>query len=347
MRRRRHGRCRLVRSPLTKVRPLLSRILLAIASAWLTVAALPAHAQPAAKGLELVDYTDEFARIWDATAALPDAERVATFKREFAKVLPGFYDHQRMRGATEAKYDAHLLKGLKAYPEQRAGIVHVAGEFARLMAPARTTFERAFGPMTGYPPVLLVNSLGEFDGGTRTLEGKGYLMFGADMIDKMYKTVPIQPFFHHELFHLYHSRKFEECEAIWCGLWSEGLAVYVASRLNPGASDASLLLTFPVPLRDAVEKDRRGAICSVVDEFDSTGAADTAALFQGRPNPNGAFPPRYGYYVGYLVAQDLGRTRTLKQLASLKSEQVRPLMQASLARLAKCPPPTPKRGERG
>ena len=309
--------------------------------------AVPATAQGTA-GLQFIDYTDEFDRVWTATASLPDAERARQFKAEFAKVLPGFYDHRRMRGATEAQYDERLLKGLKAYPDQRAGIMRVAREFTVTIAPARASFESAFGPMTGYAPVLLVNSLGEFDGGTRTLEGKGYLMFGADMIDRLYKTTPIQPFFHHELFHLYHSRSFEECEAIWCGLWTEGLAVQVAATLNPGSTDASLLLTFPVPLRDAVEKDRRGAVCSVVAKLDSTNPADYPPLFQGRPNQGGAFPPRYGYYVGYLVAQDLGRTRSLKQLAALKANEVRPLVEASLRQMADCPAlPRVIKGERG
>lgn len=300
------------------------------------VSSAPATAQPK-DGLQLVDYTDEFAQVWDATAALPDAQRTARFKADFAKILPGFYDHKRIRGATEAQYDERLLKRLKAYPEQRAGIARVSNEFAQLMAPAQASFEREFGPMIGYPPVLLVNSLEEFDGGTRTLEGKSYLMFGADMIDRLYKTTPIQPFFHHELFHLYHGRTFEDCEPIWCNLWSEGLAVHVAKTLNPDANDASLLLTFPVPLRAAVEKDRRGAICSVVAKLDSTKDEDYPPLFQGRPNPGAAFPPRYGYYVGFLVAQDLGRTRSLKQLAALKAAEVRPLIEASLRGMADCP----------
>ena len=300
-----------------------------------------------AKGeLKLVDYTDEFAQVWDATAALPDAERTAKFKADFARILPGFYDHERMRGGTEAKYDERLLKGLKEYPGQRAGIARVSKEFAKLMAPARASFEQAFGPMRGYPDVYLVNSMGEFDGGTRTLGGVSHLMFGADMIDRLYKTTPIQPFFHHELFHLYHGRTFEECEPIWCSLWSEGLAVYVAAMLNPGADDASLLLTFPVPLRQAVEKDRRGAVCSVVAKLDSTSDEDYPPLFQGRPNAGAPFPPRYGYYVGYLVAQDLGRTRSLEQLAALKASEIRPMIEASLRRMADCPvsAPRPERG---
>ena len=124
-------------------------------------APVPAAAR-SSEGLKLVDYTDEFAQVWDATAALPDAERTAKFKAEFAKILPGFYDHKRMRGATEAQYNERLLKGLKAYPEQRAGVARVSADFARSIAPARASFAQAFGPMRGYPEVYLVNSMGEF-----------------------------------------------------------------------------------------------------------------------------------------------------------------------------------------
>lgn len=308
---------------------------------------VPTSAQ-AEDELKLVDYTDEFANVWDATASLPDPERATRFKVEFAKILPGFYDHKRMGGATEAQYDERLLKGLKEYPEQRAGIARVSKDFGQSIAPARASFERAFGPMRGYPDVYLVNSLGEFDGGTRDLGGVSHLMFGADMIDKLYKTTPIQPFFHHELFHLYHGRTFDECDAIWCSLWAEGLAVYVAATLNPDANDAALLLTFPVPLREAVEKDRLGAICSVVAKLDSTKSEDYPPLFQGRPNPGAGFPPRYGYYVGYLIAEDIGRTRSPKQLAALKASEVRPLIEASLQGMAHCPGASAKDGgERG
>lgn len=302
-----------------------------------------------AHDLQLVDFTDDFARIWDATASLPDAERTARFKAEFAKILPGFYDHRRT-GMSEAEYDERLLAGLKAYPEKRPGIDRVSREFTRLMAPSRESFEKMFGRMTGYPDVYLVNSIGEFDGGTRTLGGVEHLMFGADMIDKLYQTIPVQPFFHHELFHLYHGRRYDGCDTIACALWNEGLATHVAAQLNPGASDAALLLTFPVPLRDAVERDRPAAICSVVAKLNSTEGDDYAPLFQGRPQPGAAFPPRYGYFVGYLVAQDIGKTGTLKQLAELKAAEVRPLIENSLRSMASCPPNTTAvetPGERG
>jgi hypothetical protein len=215
----------------------------------------------------------------------------------------------------------------------------VSREFSNLIGPAQRSFETAFGPMRGYPPIYLVNSLGEFDGGTRDLPEGNRLMFGADVIDKLYKDKPIKPFFHHELFHLYHHRTFKECEQMWCNLWSEGLAVYVASKLNSRADDAALLLSFPVPLRPAVEDHRSEAICAVRSRLNSTDPKDYGPLFAGGgKGVSPDLPPRFAYYVGYLVAQDLGHTRSLKQLAAMDNDQVKPLVESSLKRMADCPP---------
>ncbi|HMJ92791.1 MAG TPA: hypothetical protein VK472_01695, partial [Allosphingosinicella sp.] len=156
-----------------------SRLLAALLGALL-VAACATKSEPAEDGLRLVDLTPEVARGWDETASLPDAGRVTAFKAHFANILPGFYSHERFGMPEPGPYDERLLAGLKAYPEQRAKIEEVSRRFAAMLDPARTSFEREFGPMRGYPPIYLVVSFGEFDGGTRTLPGGGFLMFGAD-----------------------------------------------------------------------------------------------------------------------------------------------------------------------
>ena len=322
---------------------MLRTILIAAAGLTIAIEAGHAAAQQRDGELELVDYTDDFARIHDRDAALPDTERVARFKAEFAQLLPGFYSHERA-GAPAEKYDEFLLRAIKRFPEQRAGIARVSREFRGLLGPAQRSFEAEFGPMTGFPPVLLVHSLGELDGGNRIMPAGTRLMFGADMIDQIYKTTPIQPFFHHELFHLLHHRTFD-CEPVWCSLWTEGLATYVASKLNPGATDAALLLTWPEPLRPAVEAHRRDAICYVRERLGSEETKDHRALFSnGKLDGNTRLPSRFGYYAGLLVAEDLGKTRSLKQLAALTAEQARPMIEASLARMASC---GTAKGERG
>ena len=52
-----------------------------------------------------------------------------------------------------------------------------------------------------------------------------------------------------------------------------------------------------------------------------------------------------GYYIGYLIAADLGRTHSLHQLAEMKPAEVRPLIDQSMAQMARCP--EKDGGERG
>jgi hypothetical protein len=314
--------------------------------AWLAILALPLAAAcataraPATGALKLIDLTPDIADILDRTATLPDAERVAAFKAHFAPILPGFYAHERFGLAAPGPYDQRLLAGIGRFPEEKAGIGEVSRRFALMLAPAQASFEREFGPMNDYPPIYLVDSFGEFDGGTRSLPGGTFLIFGADMIARLHLGHDIRPFFHHELFHLYHGRSFQECDRIWCSLWAEGLAVYVAARLNPRATDAELLLTVPEPLREAVDRDRREAVCSVVARLDSTASEDMRALFSsGRLNER--LPPRFGYYVGYLAAAEAAKTGSLRKLAGMGNAEVRPLLEASLRSLARCPGSNP------
>jgi hypothetical protein len=298
------------------------------------VAGAPAT-RPAGQ-LQLVDLTDDFADHWERTRAMEDAARVAAFKSAFAALLPGFYDHQRTGLPTPERYDAHLLAALNRFPEERAGIADVSRRFAAMLEPAQRSFERHFGPLAGYPPIYLVHSLGEFDGGTRSLPEGVRLLFGADMIHRLYETRAVQPFFHHELFHLFHYRSFRDCAPVWCSLWTEGLATYVATQLNPAATDDELLLTSPEPLRAAVERDRAHAVCAVIARLGSTERSDRAALFSnGRLDER--LPGRFGYYVGYLAAAELGRTHSLQQLAAMGPAQVRPVLEQALRRLATCP----------
>ena len=311
-----------------------SAVVLLLASTLIASAAPPK--KPAAGPLKFVDLTPQFDRAWVKTKNLPDSKRVEAFEAEFNRVLPGFYSAKRVSDfITADHYREMILKGLKDYPSHRDGIHRVSAQFTSLITPARREFEATFGPMRDYPPIYLVNSFGEFDGGTRDLPEGTRLMFGADVIDTIYQGRSMKPFVEHELFHLMHGRTFGECNPLWCNLWEEGLATYVAATLNPGADDAELGLTIPQPIRPAVDAHRQEAVCAVRERLNSEQAEDYAPLFYGNKNIPG-LPPRAGYYVGLLVVQDIGRTRSLKQLAALTPARVKPLIEQSLDKLATC-----------
>jgi len=156
------------------------------------------------------------------------------------------------------------------------------------------------------------------------------------VIARIHGDGTIGPFLDHELFHVYHQRYFPDCDALWCSLWQEGLAVYVAAKLNSGATDEQLLLTQPRPIRPAVEPRLREAMCGLSAKLESTKEEDYAPFFFGKAN-DGPFPPRYGYLLGYMLVQKIGAHRTLEQLAKLPPDKVKAELVDALASYGTCP----------
>ena len=311
-----------------------------LAAAFLACALVTAQAAAAPKKADLrfVDVTAEYDKTAEAAVKLKDDKaKVALFEKRMTTVADGFYARSRK----PEKYDERVLGNLKAYPERREKILAVSREFQKLFGPARASFEKAFGPVSSPQPVYLLHSLGEMDGGTRDNlnSKKSTLMFGADVMARIHYGRDMTPFFHHELFHVYHEPMMPDCEATWCSLWEEGLATYVAQQLNPQAGDGALLLDMPAPIRPAVDANRTAAFCAVKPLLNSEKEEDYAPLFYGSQHLPG-FPARMGYYIGYLVAADIGKTHTLKQLAALKPADVKPLIEASFERMASCPAKT-------
>jgi hypothetical protein len=299
------------------------------ALALLAAPAALAQPQPAAPFVSYAEAFDQFAK---ETATLPSAERVRAFRAKFNALVPGFYEPRF--GATEARYDAHLEKVLAYYPANRDRFLAAARDFSAAYATADARFRGFFPDYAPSMPIYLLHSLGEMDGGTRELRGKAVAVFGADVIAKIHDRTSIGPFLDHELFHFYHAAYFPDCEALWCSLWQEGLATYVAGRMNPGSDDRALMLTIPRPMRPEVEPRLAEAMCLTRARLDSTSREDYAAFFFG--NGKSAFPPRFGYFIGYLLAKRLGDGMSLEALAKLPPEKVKPLLIGALTAYA-CP----------
>ena len=302
---------------------------LAFAAALLSGAAF---AQPSE--LQLVDFTKEFGEVQAANSAKSPEEQAEEVRSHFAKRLPGFYDLSRF-GDDGPKFAPMFAKNVAAFPKYRDRTMEAAGRFKAMFPGAVKSFEAEFGPVPYKQPVYLLVSLGEFDGATRSLPQGEVLLFGADMIAEYHAKNDATPFFHHELFHIYHSPRFTNCAKVWCSLWNEGLATHVAATLNPKATDAELLLTIPEPIRPEVEKDIKPAVCATWQRLDSEKGEDRTALFSFQRLGSGV-PPRAGYLIGQWVAADLGKTRSLKELAKMDGEPLRAEIEASLRRMADC-----------
>jgi len=265
---------------------------------------------------------------------MPEAERVKLFRARFDALFPGFYEPRN--GLNDAQYDIRVAKALHEYPALRDKYRSAAAAFSRAYREGIGHFRVAFPDFHPTVPIYLVHSLGEMDGGGRTLRGREVMVFGADVIARIHDTKTIGPFFDHELFHIYHGQYFADCGALWCSLWIEGLAVYAASRMNPGVDDSGLLLTQPRPIRPEVEPRFGEAICFARGKFASKDDTDIRAFFMGGSGAATGWPPRFGYYLGYRLAQTIGADHDLAALAKMPPEKVEPLLQEAMAKLASC-----------
>lgn len=302
----------------------------------LTIAATSVGASPP----PIIDFTGDYISFFHATKNVPTPERVVRFKAEMAKRFSGFYDAKRV-GQSEAKYDARIARSFAEFPAIEAKFTARAASVAGQLADAQTNFVRTFPSSGPMPPIYLVHSLGEMDGGTRDFGGRSVLVFGADEIARAHRAdANERPFFEHELFHVYHEPRFGKCDPLWCLLWEEGLATYVASRLNPGAKDEELLL--PSADMVTINAKRREAVCAVRGVFLSTNETDYKSLFTGGAHLPG-LPERTGYFIGYMVAGRLGRRHSLQELANWSVAEARPRVEATLKAMANDCPPAPSR----
>jgi hypothetical protein len=79
----------------------------------------------------------------------------------------------------------------------------------------------------------------------------------------------------------------------------------------------------------------RESVCAVVARLDSARPEDLGALFSSR-RLNERVPPRAGYYIGMLIAQQAGARYSLAELAHLDPAAARRTVQQGIDALAAC-----------
>lgn len=304
---------------------------LAIAAVLLIPTAAPAI--PRAEGPAVVSLAESFDHLARESEGQPEEERVARVQAGLETLLGDFY---RRRRAVPVADDRRIAQALRDYANLRERFLAAAEAVETRYGSATTRFRRLLPDFQPLAPVYVLHSLGEFDGGTRLIGGRVVLVFGADVIAAIHDDSTVGPLVDHELFHGYHRPLFGECAAVWCALWVEGLATYVASRLNPGASDRALLLEFPRPIRPALKMRFGEAVCLTLARLDSSDDADLRGIFAA----NGALadlPPRHGYFIGLRLFEQLARRRSVAALAHLDQATARRLVDATLREMAPCP----------
>lgn len=304
-------------------------VLSAIAS--LAIGVAPAHAQAQATGQGVRNLAPAFTAEYDASAQLPMPERVAAMKKVLMGLYPEFYGRK-----APAEQDAAIEQAIKTFPKLRAAYTDKAEKFGGALQQHMATYNKTFPDFRLTVPTSVLHSLYEMDGGTRELNGKLHLIFGADMLAYVNPKGDPAPLFHHELFHVMHAERLE-CEEgkVWRQLWFEGLATYVSHALNPGASENDLLLTFPDGMAAKTRAQLPQAWAHLSGVLDSTDKAVYGELFMSNSGKPATLPHRRGYYLGYLIAKDAAQTYSLQELAALNCQQVRGLVETTIGKLSK------------
>lgn len=312
------------------------RILALAAATALGFSAAPARE---AQTPPFTSLTGDFAAFYDETPEMPETERVAAFRARFNALFSGFYEP---RYDNADRYDGQVARALKGFPGIRMRYDAVSSRFPEIFASGIAHFRATFPDFKPDIPIYLVHSLGEMDGGTRTIRGRNVMVFGADVIAAIHGDATIGPFFDHELFHIYHARHYPDCDEMRCALWQEGLATYAAGAMNRTTDPAMLMLTLPAPIIPEVDANKAGALCYMQARLGSTNPADYRLMFNGGSRAaTDPFPKRFGYYVGYLVASEAARTMSLARLAKLGRAPANAVVDRSLkaliARAGGCP----------
>lgn len=276
--------------------------------------------------------------------APPEAQGKA-FARQFAARFPAFYGAPTFGGPEKIAAKAARFLDPKARrtfagfpPFSMEKMLERGRTIDAAFASAQASFLAEFPDFRCDTFVALGPSLFHFDGHVyEGKDGRARLLFGTDLISMIHTGRTLPAFFHHELFHIYQSEALgdtepsENASPIWWSLWKEGLATYVSHRMNPGLS-LQETLWFPADLADAGERHRMAIAARLLADF--TEGEDKAALyFQSGTAPEG-LPPRSGYYMGYLLAKEVGDGRPLAELARMQPEEVRRAAESFLRRMA-------------
>lgn len=293
--------------------------------------ALVCAAPLAAQTMPYRSLTQDFTQFAAESAGLPMADRVVQFKQRFGRLFPAFYRPRDGRSA--ADFDRMIARSLSQFSADRAGYESVERNFSTAYLTGIDHFRQAFPNFRPTLPVYFLHGLGEMDAGTRMLGKRRVLIFAADGIARYDSADSVPMLLDHEFFHLVHRRYFPGCYAVWCTLWREGLAVHAAATLNPGATDRQLGLSEPAPLRPAVDSHMHRAICLLQSRLGATDRPTNRMFFLANGG-NGALPPRFGYYLGYRIAQRAGQTQSLQSLMAMPMGRVRGLVSQEVAAMA-------------
>ena len=285
----------------------------------------------AATNCTVVDLMPAF---WQALAGNDSAAQMRT---AVIDPHPDIYNDKFVRLPTAAKWEDELARE-KTYAEAHRAEVTAAEQYLatnvpRYMLAFRKTFPDYRCDFTFY----IAPSFGHMDGAATAVSGEHRIIFAPDVIPRLHPLNELKVLIDHETFHVYHhqaSGSFgldeEAIPTLEVALWSEGLATFVSQRMNPGVSLDVALLQPGIP--EGARPHLPAIATELLAHLEERDESTYTRYFEGG-NPLAGYPPRAGYYVGFLIAEHLSKRYTLHQLAHLKGSALRSALVSELQQL--------------
>lgn len=291
----------------------------------------------AGQELRVVNIVPDFLRFWDETRSDDQAICVQRFRQIVIAAHPELFRgnivpllNSNGTADQDRRIEEYLKKVAPFVPAIRVLNLRLEHD---LIAYAQE-FVKVWPDFRADEPVYFTISIGTFDGAIRAVNGVNALLFGVDLIARLYgSSANLSVLFDHELFHVYHrqvSPSLFEGDEIWKSLWIEGLAEYVSWRMNPTSTEDDVLLSSELRLKGAPLLACLSA--SINRALDSTDGSDYARYFLS--GQVGSDPPRAAYFIGFEVVSRMGERRSLAALSHLSGVGLRQEIAATLGELA-------------
>lgn len=285
---------------------------------------------------QTLNIMDDFWKFWKQAEQVDTPTQVKLFREMVINPHKDIFS-----GFTGERTDEELIRYVKALPGFVPKMRKITQKLDKELPTQIANFKRAFPDMNWQGTAVFMPNYGQTDSGGGIIGGKHYQLFGVDSIALEYgENADLTVLFSHELFHLYYgqfhsemngkNREKGEIPLYWL-VWNEGLATYASQRLNPNAGLEQIFLNQQVKTEIAPHLPRLAK--KILENFDN-GNPDIWRPFMAAEKISDEIPPRSGYYVGYMVARELGRKMSLRRLARYRDKDLRERMKKALKRFA-------------
>jgi len=283
---------------------------------------------------------DEYAAM-DAPG--PQELELLAYRYEFvyAKELGDlFYDrltHDRKWGLREAFADYAA-----SFPEIIPTLAAKRAEVLEIIPATEARFVELFGLQPEFP-VYFFATLAPTDGKVTHFGGRRGFALNFNKI-RTYSATGTRILLGHEFFHLFQAEYIEEPEGpelppepTLGSLMAEGWATYASEKIFPGFEAWQYVSPFAGDDQQfrAFQEYKGEMLGYLLANLDNTDRRVWARLFSGNPEDAAPWPPRGGYYLGYLLAKQMSADRSWRDVLLMPYRGFREIAETELRSLAK------------